>query len=398
MIEQSGSSSGTFRIRATGYRRRLIGSLVATFKRASFLDFLYFTQLETSDPVTYNNQATINGAYEQCTKTIQQGRYNQEHPRLEPRAELRLGSTSSAASKSRARCTRTTRSRSATASRSSAAPPTDTISVSAPPPGWYRLQRQFARLRRHLRDERAGAHPAGRRTAALRTIADPSYRFTGQTKIVLNGTRRSPVNGGASQTDPRQRRHLRLERRLLVGLQPLYGRLSRNVHVRQRLRARELLRPADHRRRERHHHRREPRPQRQRHARSDRQQLRPRLPPLLKPGSATQTSRLRRAAATDPTAPAPSTNLRIDAAILAIQHSFIVDHYSCGDPLGTLTVNGAIAQRFRGAVGTFSQQSGQAVSGYSKRYTYDDRLRYISPPHFLDPVESAWHVQRETVD
>ena len=47
------------------------------------------------------------------------------------------------------------------------------------------------------------------------------------------------------------------------------------------------------------------------------------------------------------------SNLRIDAAILAIQHSFIVDHYDCGAPLGTLTVNGAIGQKFRGAVGTF---------------------------------------------
>ena len=48
-----------------------------------------------------------------------------------------------------------------------------------------------------------------------------------------------------------------------------------------------------------------------------------------------------------------STNLRIDAAMLAIQHSFIVDHYDCGATLGTLTVNGAIGQKFRGAVGTF---------------------------------------------
>ena len=56
-------------------------------------------------------------------------------------------------------------------------------------------------------------------------------------------------------------------------------------------------------------------------------------------------------------------NLRIDAAILSIQHSSIVDHYSCGNPLGTLTVNGAIAQKFRGAVGTFSQQTGQPSPG-----------------------------------
>ena len=56
--------------------------------------------------------------------------------------------------------------------------------------------------------------------------------------------------------------------------------------------------------------------------------------------------------------------------------------------LGTLTVNGAIAQKFRGAVGT------TGGTGYIKDYNYDDRLRYQEPPHFFDPVQSAWHVQR----
>jgi hypothetical protein len=90
------------------------------------------------------------------------------------------------------------------------------------------------------------------------------------------------------------------------------------------------------------------------------------------------------------------SNPHIDAAILAINHSFIVDHYDCGSSLGTLTVNGAISQKFRGAVGTFS--GGSVVTGYSKNYNYDDRLRYLEPPHFLDPVQVAWHIQRETLD
>ena len=30
----------------------------------------------------------------------------------------------------------------------------------------------------------------------------------------------------------------------------------------------------------------------------------------------------------------------------------MVDNYNCGDPLGQLTVNGVIAQKFRGPVGT----------------------------------------------
>ena len=46
-------------------------------------------------------------------------------------------------------------------------------------------------------------------------------------------------------------------------------------------------------------------------------------------------------------------DVTIDAAILAIAHSFIVDDYNCGAKLGTLPkVNGALAQKYRGAVGT----------------------------------------------
>jgi len=87
------------------------------------------------------------------------------------------------------------------------------------------------------------------------------------------------------------------------------------------------------------------------------------------------------------------TDRQIDAAILAIDHSFIVDHYNCGSQAGTLQVNGAIAQNFRGAVGTV----GSPGTGFFKDYNYDDRLRYQEPPHFFDPVQSAWHVQRETL-
>jgi hypothetical protein len=88
-------------------------------------------------------------------------------------------------------------------------------------------------------------------------------------------------------------------------------------------------------------------------------------------------------------------NLTIYAAILAVNHSFIVDNYNCGEPLGTLSVYGAIAQIFRGPVGT---HSGETVdSGYAKNYNYDDRLKVDYPPDFLSPVEAAWVVQRETL-
>ena len=31
-------------------------------------------------------------------------------------------------------------------------------------------------------------------------------------------------------------------------------------------------------------------------------------------------------------------------------------------------------------------------TGYTKAYTYDNRLKFRSPPHFLDPVQSAWRI------
>jgi hypothetical protein len=79
-------------------------------------------------------------------------------------------------------------------------------------------------------------------------------------------------------------------------------------------------------------------------------------------------------------------NVQIDAAILSLGRSFTVDNYTCGSRLDTLTVNGAIAQKFRGPVGQF----GGSDHGYTKNYVYDNRLRYRSPPYFLDPIQSAW--------
>jgi type II secretory pathway pseudopilin PulG len=84
----------------------------------------------------------------------------------------------------------------------------------------------------------------------------------------------------------------------------------------------------------------------------------------------------------------------IEAAILALNHSFIVDNWYCGFTLGDLNMYGAIAQKFRGPVGTVS--GGTIQTGYRKNYVYNDRLRYREPPYFLDPVQSAWRISRET--
>jgi hypothetical protein len=86
------------------------------------------------------------------------------------------------------------------------------------------------------------------------------------------------------------------------------------------------------------------------------------------------------------------TNVTIDAAILALTHSFTVDAYECGGKLGTLTVRGAIAQKYRGPVGT----GGGSGTGYTKDYQYDQRLALRSPPRFMNPVQPAWALAKRT--
>jgi hypothetical protein len=88
------------------------------------------------------------------------------------------------------------------------------------------------------------------------------------------------------------------------------------------------------------------------------------------------------------------SNPTIDAAILAVDHSFMVDNFDCAAPLGNLTIWGAIAQNFRGYVGT--HQGNAVQSGYTKNYNYDTRLRSLSPPYFLNPVSAGWQVIRVT--
>ena len=79
-------------------------------------------------------------------------------------------------------------------------------------------------------------------------------------------------------------------------------------------------------------------------------------------------------------------NRRIDAALLSVAHTVQVQNYDRGSGQGDLTVNGAIAQKFRGTVGTV------AGLGYRKDYHYDDRFLYQAPPKFLSPVATTYGV------
>jgi hypothetical protein len=78
----------------------------------------------------------------------------------------------------------------------------------------------------------------------------------------------------------------------------------------------------------------------------------------------------------------------VDAVILALNGSFLVNQWDQGNTLGTLNLNGTIDQAWRGAVATAN--SGTIVTGYAKNYVYDPRLTYLSPPYYLNPGTSQW--------
>lgn len=414
MIEGTGAATGTFRIRTTGYSgpgctpakrntpvcvRR---SIVASYKRASFLDYVYFTQLETSDPQTYPTTAAINGAYTQCSKTIQQGRYNATIPGYGQYCDRIVFASSETidgplhTNDALIICGTPTFGRS----------PSDLIEVSATDPGWY------------ASPNCSGNSPTfkGQFLTSAPTLTPPptnaqlksvqgAMQFTGQVNITLSSGNMTVTQNGStlySGAVPTSGVVYVSNSSCSAGLNPFtvtYPATSTcgNVYVKGTYTSQLTIA-----------------------AENDiiidgnvcrgscssptgtgllgliaNNFIRVKHPICTSSNMSCSNGTVSQQTSKDDcnngdngTGSLP--NLRIDAAMLAIQHSFIVDHYNCGDRLGTLTVNGAISQKFRGPVGIVGN------NGYSKDYNYDDRLRYLAPPKFLDPVESAWHMQRQT--
>ncbi len=92
------------------------------------------------------------------------------------------------------------------------------------------------------------------------------------------------------------------------------------------------------------------------------------------------------------------SNPIIDAVILALKGSFLVNYWDQGSVIGTncpvgtnvpncITLNGTIDQAWRGPVGTGSPS---VSTGYAKNYQWDSRLEYLSPPYYLNPGTSQW--------
>jgi len=407
MLESLGDMKGTFRIRSIGYSGKAKASIVATFKPASFLDYVYFTQLETLDPVTYGNAATIKGAYEQCSKTIQGGRNTAKIPGAEPsgqycRAISFVGGdeingplhTNDAL----VVCGKPTFGRTAS----------DAVEVSSPPKGWLKTTEtpggscssttspQFVGT---FRTNSAVLIPPATNTQ-LKSIAEPQFRFEKQIRICLSGesmTVNTSINSGSdclqggtviySGAIPANGVVYVSSGTCSGAYTPYYltyPDLSEcgNVYIHGEYTGQLTIAAendividgnvvSD----------------------SDEAMLgliannfiRVSHPLYENP----ETKTLECKNATSGTLP----DVEIHAALLAINHSFIVDNYDCGGSLGTLHVLGAISQKYRGTVGT-----GSGSTGYLKDYVYDDRLHTITPPSFIEPVQSDWVIGRETVE
>jgi len=403
MIEQTGGASiGTFRIRSTGYAGDAEVSIVATFKRASFLDYVYFTQLETLDPVAYGftDPTSIASANSQCSKMYRDHRADSPIANSGGQycAEITFINNEKVngplhTNDELAVCGSPTFGRSAA----------DLIEVSAPsdgtpPDGW--------------RANNCSANPIFKGTFltnspvltppstndSLKTVQGAAL-YNGRTTIVLSGSSMTvTTSSGSTSTVPIPSSgviYISNSSSTACGSyspftapNPTTSAASCGNVIISGTTSEQITVAAEN----------------DVVIRDDLKRSGTGLIGLIAnnfirvyhplSGGPPTTSSCNGAS----NASGPHPDIEIQAAMLAIQHSFIVDHYNCGNTLGTLTVNGAISQKFRGPVGTYSTQSGNPVSGYTKDYNYDDRLRYLAPPHFLDPVESAWHMQRQTLD
>jgi hypothetical protein len=423
MLEANPPNTGTFRIRSTGYAGTAKVSVVASYKQATFLDYVYFTQLETSDPVTYgfaNPSAALTGAYSQCTKFRRDGRESSPIPGTSNQFCDQIVFVGGDQIKGPLHTNDDLRAcNSPTFGRNGA----DVTEVSAPPVGWAHGNNCTASpvFNGPLATRAPVLTPPATNTT-LKAFAGPANTYTGQTKIVLNGNSMTitpnagaPIGPMAVPTDgvvyiqngagcsnsyspftvtypatsgcgnaivdtggSSYSGQLTIAAENDVIIDGNIIRTSSSADL-LGLIANNFIRV--------------------KHPVCETNQT-PSDPNCAGttgvPGSVTEQAAKGDCDADNDNNRAgngngSNTNLRIDAALLSIDHSFIVDHYDCGTSLGNLTVNGAISQKFRGAVGT------TGGTGYIKDYNYDDRLRFQEPPHFFDPVQSAWHVQRETL-
>jgi type II secretory pathway pseudopilin PulG len=421
MLETKGTARGTFRVRSTGYYGGTEVKVMATFKPKSFLEYVYFTQLETSDPVTYGNAELIAAANRQCSKTIYEGRYNSQLKNASGQSLNGSGQTTTNSS-SYVYCNAISfvegdnikgpmHTNDAfvicgkpTLGRSSA----DPVEVSYPTsPGWFSTRNishsgssclgYSTNFKGTFEVNSAPLVPPAT-NAKLESATASSFHYTGEVKVCLEGTTMkvgpgktcsgslysgplppngviydsnaagctgeyTPTNVSYESTTASPCGNLNIEgsfsKPLTIGAANdvvIINNLTKsNEEAMLGLVANNFIRvyhPVE----------------------------------LVHPNGNLNVTECRGNLSS------AIKDLKIEAALLAINHSFIVDNYMCGAQLGTLTVKGAIAQKYRGPVGTTNN------SGYLKNYEYDDKFRTNEPPEFTSPEKTAWVIGKELVE
>lgn len=375
-------SSGTFRVRVSGRSDGITRTLVNTLRRRAFLDYIYFTDYETADPITYANATDRANAEAQCVKP--------RDDRASWCTEIQFSSTDAIkgpfhTNDSVLHCGSTQFGRR----------PDDRIEVSDPG-GFKNVGGSGCAgppdtLGTFVPEAEPLEVPPS--NAALQAEALPAYTYTGKTTILLKGNVMDvttgsgpkqtnvplPANGviyvnnsscSSGTTIPQLARYNES-----AGCGNLYisGTYSKSLTIAT---ANDIIVGGP--------------------GVSNGSLLRDTNQDVVLGLIATNFVRVyhpvTRSDWSDPNnctnAAGTNDNVRIDAAILTLKHSFTVDNYRCGAKLETLKVMGAIAQKFRGPVGT------TRPTGYTKDYEYDDRLKYRSPPFFLDPVSASWNINR----
>ena len=85
-------------------------------------------------------------------------------------------------------------------------------------------------------------------------------------------------------------------------------------------------------------------------------------------------------------------DIAIHAAIFALNWAFEFESFRVLPARGTIALVGSLTQKYRGAVGTFRPDTRRLLSGYLKDYSFDPRMAYDSPPHFLEPTNAGWEI------
>ena len=369
-------NNSTFRIRATGRAGGTKRSIVATYKRKGFLDYLYFTDFETLDPYAYASASDQTDAAANCVKYHYQGRNSSDC------TEIRFITGDDVAGPFH-----TNDSMLVCGTPSFGRTSVDRVEASGPNPGYWEqggcnASPNFVGTFQYA----AQNLPLPTTNSSLSTLALSAYRYTGTTTIALNGASMTVTNaslspttqtvsfpsngivyvtsGSCGTTYKRKQQYNDPAGCANVNLSGTYSQdltiASQNdIIVRNNVTATNgaLL--------------------------------------GLIPNNFLRiyhpVSNWSNGDSDCTNSTGTMQDVRLDAAVLALNHSFIVDNWYCGADLGTLTVNGAIAQKFRGPVGTGGATSG---SGYIKDYNYSDDLQHRDPPAFLNPTQSSWTIRR----